>query len=166
MTLLDWVLVVVWAGITLGGFWKGAIRIVFGLGGLALGIWLAVVVGDELEAWLAGVFNNSWLALGLAYLAPVVVVSGLCLVAGWGMEKTLEALKLGCLNRLLGAGLAGVAAAVVLALLLVTAVGISPEVARFEERSVLLEKVRSTLSWATGDQEAAPATDRDSPSGR
>ena len=38
MTFLDWVLVVVWAGITLGGFFKGAIRIVFGLGGVALGI--------------------------------------------------------------------------------------------------------------------------------
>ena len=42
---------------------------------------------------------------------PVVVVSGLCLLAGWGMEKTLEALKLGCLNRLLGALLVGTAAA-------------------------------------------------------
>jgi uncharacterized membrane protein required for colicin V production len=166
MTVLDWVLVVVWAGITLGGFWKGAIRIVFGLGGLALGIWLAVVAGDDLAVSLAGVFNNEWLALGVAYLAPVFVVSGLCLLAGWGMEKTLEAFKLGCLNRLLGAGLAGAAAAVVLALLLVTAVGMSPEVARFEERSVLLEKVRSALSWAAGDQDAEPATDRGSSSGR
>ena len=29
MTLIDWVLVIVWAGIALSGFWKGAVRIVF-----------------------------------------------------------------------------------------------------------------------------------------
>ena len=45
MTPLDWVLVVVWLGLTLGGFWKGAVRIIFGGGGLAAGLWLAVVAG-------------------------------------------------------------------------------------------------------------------------
>ncbi len=111
MTVLDWVLVVVWAGIALGGFFKGAVRIVFGLGGAALGIWLAVVVGPDLGVSLTGTVNSEWLVFGLAYLIPFVVVSLLCLLAGWGMEKTLEALKLGCLNRVFGAVLAGAAAA-------------------------------------------------------
>jgi len=145
MTLLDWVLVVVWAGITLGGFFKGAVRIVFGLGGAALGVWLAVVVGPALAVELSGSLDTEWLAIALAYLVPVMVVSLLCLLAGWGMEKTLEQLKLGCLNRLLGAALAGSAAAVVLAVLLVSAVRISPELREVEERSSLLAKVQAVM---------------------
>jgi uncharacterized membrane protein required for colicin V production len=156
MTVLDWVLVVVWAGITMGGFFKGAIRIVFGLGGLALGIWLAVVVAPDLALALTGRFNSEWLILGLAYLIPFAIVSVLCLLAGWGMEKTLEGLKLGCVNRGLGALLAGSVAAAVLAALLVTAVRLSPEVASMQERSVLLERVRTVLGWVAeireGDQ--------------
>ena len=59
MTILDIVLVIVWAGITLGGFFKGAIRIVFGLGGVALGIWLSVVVGPDLALSLTGLVNSA-----------------------------------------------------------------------------------------------------------
>lgn len=155
MTILDWVLAVVWAGITLGGFFKGAIRIVFGLGGVVLGLWLSVVVGPDLAVSLNGLVNSEWLTLGLAYLLPLVVVALLCLLAGWGMEKTLEALKLGCLNRLLGAGLAGAAAAAVLAVLLVTAVRLSPELAAIEERSVLLARVQTALAWWVGEAQEA-----------
>jgi uncharacterized membrane protein required for colicin V production len=157
MTILDWVLVVVWAGITLGGFFKGAIRIVFGLGGVVLGLWLSVIAGPDLAVSLTGLVNSEWLTLGLAYLLPLVVVALLCLLAGWGMEKTLEALKLGCLNRLLGAGLAGAAAAVVLAVLLVTAVRLSPELAAIEERSVLLARVQTALGWWGGEAQEAEA---------
>lgn len=153
MTILDWVLVVVWTGITLGGFFKGAIRIVFGLGGVVLGLWLSVVVGPDLAVGLTGFSNSEWLTLGLAYLIPLVVVALLCLLAGWGMEKTLEALKLGCLNRLLGAALAGAAAAAVLAALLVTAVRLSPELAAIEERSVLLARVQTAMGWAVNPRE-------------
>jgi len=171
MTILDLVLVVVWAGITLAGFFKGAIRIVFGLGGVALGIWLSVIVAPDLAVSLTGLVNSEWLTLVLAYLLPFVVVALLCLLAGWGMEKTLEALKLGCLNRLLGAALAGAVAAAVLALLLVTAVRLSPELAAIEERSVLLARVQAAMGWAVEAQEgeaqeadAPAATDDTKPS--
>jgi len=158
MTFLDWVLVVVWAGITLGGFFKGAIRIIFGLGGVALGLWLAVVVAPDLAASLAGWVNSEWLTLVLAYLLPVVVVALLCLLAGWGMEKTLEAFKLGCVNRVLGAALAGAVAAAVLAMLLVTAVRLSPRLASIEERSILLARVEAAMGWVSEAQETeAPA---------
>ena len=92
MTILDWVLVVVWAGITMGGFFKGAVRIVFSFGGLVLGLWLSVVVGPELTSVMAGFVSSHWLAVALAYAIPVVIVTGLCLLAGWGMEKSLEGL--------------------------------------------------------------------------
>ena len=162
MTILDIVLVIVWAGITLGGFFKGAIRIVFGLGGVALGIWLSVVVGPDLAVSLTGLVNSEWLTLILAYLLPLVVVALLCLLAGWGMEKTLEALKLGRVNRFLGAALAGAAAAAVLAMLLVTAVRLSPELAAMEERSVLLARVQSAMGW-TVDAREDEAQETDAP---
>jgi hypothetical protein len=78
----------------------------------------------------------------------MAVVTGLCLLAGWGMEKTLEGLKLGCLNRLFGAALAGVAAAAVLAFLLVTAVRLSPEIAEIQRRSILLAKAQAAIGLA------------------
>jgi uncharacterized membrane protein required for colicin V production len=173
MTALDWVLVVIWAGITLGGFFKGAIRIVFGLGGVALGVWMAIVVSPDLALALTGHVNSEWLLLGLAYFIPFALVSLLCLLAGWGMEKTLEAFKLGCLNRLLGAALAGTVGAVVLALLLVSAVRLSPEVAEIQRRSALLDTARQVAGVAaeiaddddeTPHEADAPATDSDSDS--
>ena len=157
MTALDWALVVVGIGIALAGFWKGAVRLVFGLGGVALGVWLAVVAGEGLGDVLAGALGEGWLALGLGYVLPVVVVAGLCQLAGWGMERTLEQAKLGCVNRLLGGALAGAAAAVVLSLLLLTAVALSPEVARYEEGSLLLETVRRSMG------RAAPARPAEAP---
>lgn len=155
MTALDWGLVAVGIGIALAGFWKGAVRLVFGLGGVALGVWLAVVAGDGLGDALTGVLGDGWLALGLGYVLPVVVVAGLCQLAGWGLERTLEQAKLGCVNRLLGGALSGAAAAVVLSLLLLTAVALSPEVARYEEDSLLLETVRRAMNRAAPAQPAA-----------
>jgi len=163
MTVLDWVLVVVWAGITLGGFFKGAVRIVFGLGGAVMGMWLAVVVGPDLSSVVGTRVAHEWLAVGLAYAIPFIVVSLLCLLAGWGMEKALEGLKLGCLNRLLGAVLAGVATAVVLALLLVSAVKLSPELAAIEERSVLLARVDELVGYAGIDRDEAGAQEEATP---
>ncbi|HSL17583.1 MAG TPA: CvpA family protein [Methylomirabilota bacterium] len=174
MTALDWGLVAVGVGIALAGFWKGAVRLVFGLGGVALGVWLAVVAGEGLGDVLTGVLGDGWLALGLGYVLPVVVVAGLCQLAGWGLERTLEQAKLGWVNRLVGCALSGAAAAVVLSLLLLTAVALSPEVARYEEDSLLLETARRAMGRAAPAQPAAaPAEAEDgggddagSPSGR
>ena len=53
MIFLDWVLLVLWLGITLSGFWKGAVRIVFGIGGFVVGLWLALVAGSQAEGVVA-----------------------------------------------------------------------------------------------------------------
>ena len=156
MTILDWVLVVVWAGITMGGFFKGAVKIVFSFGGLVLGLWLSVVVGPELRNVMAGSIDSQWLAVALAYAIPMVIVTGLCLLAGWGMEKSLEELKLGCVNRLFGAALAGFAAAAVLAVLLVTAVRLSPEIAELQQRSILLAKAQAAIGLAVEIRDDEP----------
>lgn len=172
MTVLDVLLAVVWLGVTLGGFWKGAIRIVFGVGGAVLGVWLAAVAHVEVAGHLSRWLTVPWLAAALGWLLPAVLCLGLALMAGWGMERTLEALHLGWLDRLAGAALAGVVGAVALGLLLVTAAAASPAVARWCARSAVSPVVDWLAPSATGtDQspstvEIPPVGAEDSSSGR
>jgi uncharacterized membrane protein required for colicin V production len=137
MTALDWILILLWTGITLGGFWKGAIKIVFGIGGLVTGLWLALVLGPGLAERLAVNIATPWLAVALGHLIPVVAAALLFGLAGWGIERTLEAAGMGCLNRLAGAALTGVVAAVLLGVLLVMSLGLSPEWAQVVRASLL-----------------------------
>jgi uncharacterized membrane protein required for colicin V production len=148
MTLLDWAMLVVWLGIALSGFWKGAVRIVFGLGGVAAGLWLAVVAGAELELVLDEVIGISWIDASLARLLPILACLLLCLVAGWGIEKTLEALHLRWLNRLAGAVLAGAVGLVLLAILVGTAARLSPEWERWSAGSVLTPRLEALWEMA------------------
>jgi membrane protein required for colicin V production len=130
MTVVDWVLIIVWLGLALGGFWKGAVRMIFGGGGLAAGVWLAVIAGADAQAAMEGVLAIPWLAAVLGRVLLVVLCAGLALIAGWGIEHTLNALHLGWVNRLLGAALAGLVAAFLLGLLVIVAIQFSPELAR------------------------------------
>ncbi|MCD4747867.1 MAG: CvpA family protein [Thermoanaerobaculales bacterium] len=127
MTVLDWVLVVLWGGIALSGFWKGAVRIVFGIGGVVVGLWLALAVGGDLAIIFSESLSPAWLAAAAGRLAPVLAALLLFTLAGWGIERTLKAMHLGFLNRFLGAALAGVVGGVLLGLLLVLSLGVSPE---------------------------------------
>jgi hypothetical protein len=56
----------------------------------------------------------------LAYLAPFVACIVVCLAAAWGLDRTIQALHLGWLNRIAGASLAGLAAAIILAIVIIT----------------------------------------------
>jgi membrane protein required for colicin V production len=145
VTVVDWVLLVVWVGLALGGFWKGAVRIIFTGGGLVVGVWLAVVAGDDAQAALEGVMGVPWLSAILGRLLLVVLCAGLALLAGWGIERTLTAMRLGWLNRLLGAVLAAVVAAVLLGMLVVVAIQVSPELATLCRES----QVAQYLLWVS-----------------
>jgi uncharacterized membrane protein required for colicin V production len=137
MTVLDWGLLLVWLGVALCGFWKGAIRIVFGLGGAVAGIWLAIVAGPDLTLTLEEYTHSTWVAMLLGYLLPVVSCLVICIAAGWGLERTMKALHLGWLNRLAGALLAGFTAALMLAVVLVYAARYSPALANLCKSSLL-----------------------------
>jgi uncharacterized membrane protein required for colicin V production len=145
VTVVDWVLLAVWVGLALGGFWKGAVRIIFMGGGLVVGLWLAVVAGDDAQAALESAMGIPWLSAILGRLLLVVLCAGLALLAGWGIERTLTAMRLGWLNRLLGAVLAGVVAAVLLGMLVVVAIQVSPELADLCRES----QVAQYLLWAS-----------------
>ena len=143
MTVVDWVLVVVWLGLAMGGFWKGAVRIIFGGGGLAAGLWLAVVAGADAQAALEGVIGIPWLSAIAGRILLVVLCTGLALLAGWGIEHTLNALHLGWVNRLLGAALAALVAAFILGMMVIVAIQFSPELARLCRES----QVAQYLLW-------------------
>jgi uncharacterized membrane protein required for colicin V production len=145
MTLLDWILVVVLVGIALSGFWKGAVRIVFGVGGVILGLWLASVASADIAARLVLYVGIDWIASVLAWVIPVLTVVGLCVLSGWGVEKTIEAMHLKWLNRLLGAGIAGVAGLVIMLFLIATGVRLSPGFADLCSQSLLLPRLLEML---------------------
>lgn len=137
MTVLDWVLVVIWGGVALGGFWKGAVRVVFGIGGLAVGIWLAIAVGADIALALEPHVAPEWLAAALGRVLPLLLAVLLFTAAGWGIERTMKALHLGWANHLLGAVLAGVVGGVLIGALLVLSLGISPAWADLCRQSLL-----------------------------
>jgi hypothetical protein len=137
MTVLDWVLIILWTGLALGGFWKGAVRLIFGGGGLVAGVWLAVIAGADAQAALEGVLGIEWMAAALGRILLVLLCTGLSLLAGWGIEHTLVSLKLGWVNRLFGAALAGAVAAVFLGMVVVVAIQFSPELADLCRESVV-----------------------------
>lgn len=157
MTLLDWVLVVLLAGITLSGFWHGAVRIVFGLGGLVGGLWLAVVAGAELADAMVPWLGSGWLPAIIARLALLLTSIVVSVLAGWGLERTLRALHLGWANRLLGAGLAGAAAALLLAGALMAGSSVSPEIAAAAHRSRLAGKLLGALAGSADEGYRTPA---------
>lgn len=151
MTLLDWGLLVLWLGIALSGSWKGVVRIVFVSAGAIVGGWLAVVMGPGLAPRIGGVVPLPWLAALLARLLPLVGCLALCLVAAWGVHRSLEACSLGWLNRVLGALLTGAVGGLVLGLLVASAAELSPAWREACERSLLAPHViglwRLARSW-------------------
>lgn len=151
MTPLDWVLVILWGGVALSGFWKGAVRLVFGIGGLVLGIWLAVAIGHDLAIALAAHVAPSWVAAALGRVIPLLAALLLFGLAGWGIDRTLKALHLGWLNRLMGAALAGVVGAVLLGVLLVLSLGISPQWAELCQESLLFPYFVELSRWVFGN---------------
>ncbi len=137
MSVLDWILLIVLLGVFFSGFWKGAIRIVFGIGGFAGGLVLAVAAGPALQEQLQPHAGAVWIAVALSRVLPVLLCLVLGFVAGWGLERTLRALHLNWLNRLAGAVLAGVLGALVLGIILQAGAQLSQPWERVCQRSRL-----------------------------
>lgn len=148
MTALDWGLLVVWLGVALCGFWKGALRIVFGVGGAIAGIWLAVATGSDLADYLVAQQGVPGLVASLVgYLLPLVICLVVAFFAGWGLERTMKALYLGWLNRLAGALLAGFSAALLLAVAVAYSARFSPAWAELCNQSLLTPYLLKLLEY-------------------
>jgi len=159
MTVLDWIILVLVVGVALSGFWKGAVRLVFGVGGLLLGLWLAVVAGAELAVALEPAIGAGWLAAALARLVPMLACVVLCWVAGWGLDRTLTALHLGWLNRLAGAALAGCAGVALIGLVVAAGARFSPGFSGLCQRSLFPARMLAVLGPPAGEVDPAPAAD-------
>jgi hypothetical protein len=84
-----------------------------------------------------------WLSAVLGRLLLILLCGGLALLAGWGIEHTLTAMRLGWLNRILGAALAGTVAAILLGFVVVVAIQFSPELSALCRES----QVAQYLLW-------------------
>jgi len=147
VTLLDIAILLVWLGLALCGFWKGAVRIVFGVGGVVAGVATALVVGDRLASEIAVHIANELVADVLGRAVPLLGCVVVFVLAGWGIERTLRSLRLNWANRLLGAVLTGVVGALAVALLLSIAADASPAWAAACSESALLPWVQRLLDW-------------------
>jgi membrane protein required for colicin V production len=121
MTWIDWVIVAVLLGATIGGLFQGFLRTACALVGLLLGLsvaaWNYKLVADSLLMLI----HSEAMSNVVAFLLIAVLVMMACNVLGNMMAKTMEWMGLGCLDMVLGA-VAGFAQGFVLVTLILLGV--------------------------------------------
>jgi len=103
MTLVDWIIVVLLAGATLGGFARGFFRSAFSLVGLLLGLALAAWNFGRLAVFLKPMVHKESIADAIAFLLIALVVMVAAGIVGAILSNALHKIGLGCLDRLAGA---------------------------------------------------------------
>jgi membrane protein required for colicin V production len=125
MTWVDWVILAVLAGATLGGLAQGFFRTTCSLAGLILGLTLAEWNYLRVGALFKPIFRADAVADTVAFLLIALLVMGLANLIGAALGKLADKLGLGCLD-----GLAGAIVGFIQGLVLVT-IGIMVTVAFF-----------------------------------
>lgn len=126
MTPLDIVLLAIVGLCAILGFIKGLIRRVGSLVGVVLGVILAFRYGTLAGEYIRPVIRSTQVRSVLAPLFVfLVVLIGVILVAS-ALHRLIHAARLGCLNRLAGAALGAVTAAIPLGALLLLTVAYVP----------------------------------------
>jgi len=103
MTWVDWVILVVLAGATLGGMAQGFFRTACSLGGLILGLTLAAWNYLRLGSIFKPIFRVESVADTVAFLLIALLVMGIANLIGGMIGKMADKLGLGCLDGLAGA---------------------------------------------------------------
>jgi membrane protein required for colicin V production len=113
MNWVDWVFLVVLLASVLAGIHKGLIRTVFSLAGVVVGF-----VAASREGGGVALVCQNWMSREAAQVCGFVIVFvGVVVVfalAAWLLRKILQGLSLSWLDRLLGAGIGFVRAALIL----------------------------------------------------
>jgi len=126
MNVLDIVLVVIMAAFIVYGAVKGIVRLALGSIAVALGVflgcWYNAPAASALSGWIQNEPVRRLVALALIFLATLAAFA----VLVWFITKTLEAVKLRWLDRLSGAALGLLVAALLAAALLVPLVAFLP----------------------------------------
>jgi len=111
MNWLDIILILALAFFAFLGWRRGIITAAFVLVGLILGVFIAgrcyVLLGDALP------ISSTTAARVVAFLILLIAVLALSLVAAFLVRRTIAAIKLGCVDRALGAVFGFVAGAVI-----------------------------------------------------
>ncbi len=109
MNFLDFLLIIIVAGVGFFGIWMGFIRAAFGALGIVLGILIAGQASDNLGGLFAGLINSEPLANGIAYgfiiIASLIVARVLTVV----VRGIFTLLLMGWVDRLAGLGIGVVA---------------------------------------------------------
>ena len=106
MTWIDWAIIVILLGATIGGLVQGFLRTACALIGLLLGLSIASWNYRIVANTLLPLIHNEATANILGFILIAVLVMALCNVLGTMLAKTMEWMGLGCLDMLLG-GIAG-----------------------------------------------------------
>lgn len=143
MTWVDWVILAVLAGATLGGLAQGFFRTACSLAGLILGLTLAEWNYQRVGALFKPVFRADSIADTVAFLLIALLVMGLANVIGAALGKLADKLGLGCLD-----GLAGAIVGFIQGLVLVT-IGIMVIVAFFPSQDWMSQARLPKLFFGT-----------------
>lgn len=114
MNLLDFLLLLPVVWLCIRGFGKGLIIELATLAGLALGILAAYFFADDLQGLIKDYFSfNDTGTRIVAYILIILVVWLIVFIVGKLVEKSVDLVSMGWLNKMLGA-LVGIAKGVVL----------------------------------------------------
>jgi membrane protein required for colicin V production len=165
--MTGWDLLFLAAGVALvlGGLWKGALRLAFGLAGLLAAFLYAGRAADWVATWIPA--GTETARRSVAVIAGFVLILVLFILGGWLASALAKAAGLSLLNRVLG-GFLGLLLAVVLAGGAVRTAGrLSPAL---RERMMAGVVVRTLSEWCVGLEalvperpSPAPATDPSMP---
>src|SRR5579863_9177131 len=107
MTWIDWAIVVIMLGATIGGLVQGFLRTACSLIGLILGLSLASYNYKVIAGTLLPLIHSEATSNIIGFILIAVLVMAICNVLGNALAKTMEWMGLGCLDMILG-GVAGV----------------------------------------------------------
>jgi membrane protein required for colicin V production len=102
-TVFDWFLLLIVVVSTIAAFQKGIIRVLLSLGGLIAGIMIASWNYETLAVSLERSIHNLGLAEVIAFLVILALVLVLFSFVARALSKTIQAIGLGFVDRLLGA---------------------------------------------------------------
>jgi membrane protein required for colicin V production len=106
MTWIDWAIIAVLLGATIGGLAQGFLRTACSLIGLLLGLSIASWNYHVVANTLLPLIHSEATANIVGFVLIAVLVMAVCNVLGNMLAKTMEWMGLGCLDMLLG-GVAG-----------------------------------------------------------
>jgi membrane protein required for colicin V production len=103
MTWVDWAIVIVLAGATIGGITQGLLRSVFSLIGLLFGLELAAWNYGRVAAFLLPIVRIDAVADAIGFLLIALAVMAIAGLIGHFISSVVHKIGLGCLDRLAGA---------------------------------------------------------------